>query len=108
MPAGSAREGNAVEIAIKKVGKRDGQERFVLVDSRTREVITVKDVTEVALRRFFTKREIADNSVDACIERARQRYAETRKATPINESSDTMGEDDLLYQLGLDEKPSVH
>ena len=97
-----------MEIAIKKVGKRDGQERFVLVDTHTRAVITVKDVTEGALRRFFTKRGVADGAVDASLERARQRYAETTKAAPVNESSDTMGEDDLLFELGLDEKPSVH
>jgi len=96
-----------VDIAIKKVGKRDGHERFVLVNTKTRAVITVKDVTESALRRFFQKRRITDASVNQCLERARQRYAETTKAAPVNQSSDTMGEDDLLSQLGLDDDSSA-
>ncbi|MGE0759486.1 MAG: hypothetical protein AB7F89_05725 [Pirellulaceae bacterium] len=97
-----------MDITIKKVGKRDGQERFVLVNAATRAVITVKDVTEAALRRFFQRRSVSDQEINRCLERARQRYATTTKAAPVNESSDTMGEDDLLFQLGLDEESEVH
>jgi hypothetical protein len=97
-----------VDVAIKKVGQRDGQERFVLVNAQTREVITMKDVTEIALRRFFARRGVSEQVVGKCLDRARQRYAESTKASPVNESADTMGEDDLLFQLGLDEETNVH
>ena len=97
-----------MDVAIKKVGKRDGKEWFVLVSTKTRQIITVKDVTETSLRRFFQKRGVGDDAIDKCIERARQRYAEAAKKPQANENADTMGEDDLLFQLGLDEDADVH
>ena len=55
-----------VEIAIKKVGQRDGKERFVLVNARTRQILTVNDVSERSLRNYFRKRGMADALIDKC------------------------------------------
>ena len=92
----------AVEIAIKKVGQHDGVERFVLVNNRTRQVITVSDVSENALRRFFKKRNISDEAVNNSLARARKRFEATPKRSPVDETAETQG-DDLLFQLGLEE-----
>ena len=98
----------AVETAIKKVGQRDGKERFVLVNTETREIITVKDVTETSLRRFFKQRGVKDDVIEQCITRARRRYDEAPKRSPVDEHADTMEGDDLLFQLGLEEDAEVH
>jgi hypothetical protein len=97
-----------VNVAIKKVGRRDGEERFVLVNTQSREVITVKDVTESALRRYFKSHGVRDEAFDKCLTRARELYANSTRASPVSETSDTQGEDDLLYQLGLDDESNVH
>lgn len=97
-----------MDVAIKKVGKRDGKEWFVLVSTRTREIITIKDVTENAIRRFFQERGVSEDAINKCLESARRRYADAAPKQPANESADTMGEDDLLFQLGLDEDSDVH
>ena len=91
-----------MEIAIKKVGQRDGVERFILVNNRTRQVITVRDVSEDALRRFFEQRKISGEAIDQSLARARKRFDDTPKRTPVDETADTQG-DDLLFQLGLEE-----
>jgi hypothetical protein len=97
-----------VEVAIKKVGQREGQERFVLVHTQTREIVTVSDVTEAALRRFFRQRGVPDGEFNHCLQRARQRYAEkSPPRNPVDENAETQG-DDLLFQLGLEEDESVH
>jgi hypothetical protein len=97
-----------VEIAIKKVGQRDGKERFVLVSTQTREVITVSDVSETSLRRFFLQRGVTKELIDQCLARARRRYDETASRSPVDENADTMEGDDLLFQLGLEEDAKVH
>jgi len=92
-----------VDVTIKKVSQNDGAERFLLVDSVTRQVLTVHDTSEQALRRFFTKRGADSGLIDQCFERARQRYAETTQAQPsVDQAADT-SEDDLLAGLGFDE-----
>ena len=92
-----------MDVTIKKVGQNDGAERFLLVDSVTRQVLTVHDTSEQALRRFFTKRGADSGLIDQCFERARQRYAETTQAQPsVDQAADT-SEDDLLAGLGFDE-----
>jgi hypothetical protein len=99
-----------VDVSIKKVGMRDGKERFVLVSTKTRQVITIADVSEASLRRFFEKRGVRGDLMDRCVERAQQRYAQSAQSagTPkVNQSADTMGEDDLLFELGLDDDASV-
>lgn len=97
-----------MNVSIKKVGMRDGKERFVLVHAKTREIVTVRDVTEAALGRFFQPRGVGKDLLDKCLARARQHYADSAKAAKVDESADTMGEDDLLFELGLDDDASVH
>jgi hypothetical protein len=94
-----------VDVAIKKVAERDGQERFVLVNAITREVLTVNDVSEPTLRRFFEQRGTNGQLLDECFDRARRQHGESsRKANvPVNQASETMGDDDLLFELGLDD-----
>lgn len=97
-----------MEIAIKKVGQRDGKERFVLVSTETREIITVKDVSEEPLRRFFLQLGVADEVINQCLARARRRYDEAARRSPVDENADTMEGDDLLFQLGLEEDAKTH
>ena len=87
---------------------RDDKERFVLVNAKTRQVITIADVSAAALKRFFQKRGVRNDLIDRCIERAQKRYAESVSAPKVNESAETMGEDDLLFELGLDDDANVH
>jgi hypothetical protein len=96
-----------VDVSIKKVGTRDGKERFVLVSAQTRQVITSADVSEASLRRFFEQRGVRQDLIDRCVERAQQRYAQSAGTPKVNQSADTMGEDDLLFELGLDDDASV-
>lgn len=97
-----------MDVAIKKVGMRDGKERFVLVNAKTRAILTVKDVTEPAIRRFFQKQNVGKDLVDKCLDAARRRYSDSAKESKVDESADTMGEDDLLFELGLDDDANVH
>jgi len=48
-----------VDVAIKKVSERDGKDRFVLVNAKTREVVTVHDVSELLYAATFVTREPA-------------------------------------------------
>ena len=92
-----------MEIAIKKVGQSDGNERFILVDDKTRQVITIRDVSEDSLRRFFKQRNIPVEAVEQSLARARKRYEESHRRSAVDENADTMEGDDLLFQLGLEE-----
>jgi hypothetical protein len=99
-----------LEIAIKKVGQRDGVERFILVNNKTRQVITVSDVSESSLRRFFSKRAISEDAIKSSFTRARKRYEEASKSSrrlPVDQTADTIEGDDLLFQLGLGEDGGV-
>jgi hypothetical protein len=87
-----------VEVSIKKVGERDGVERFILVNSQTRRVISANDVDEAAIRRFFAQLGADGELIDACIERASERFNE-----PGEDDLTGDDEDDLLFELGLDE-----
>jgi hypothetical protein len=92
-----------VDVTVKKVSQNDGHERFLLVDSRTRKVLTVNDISEQTIRWFFEKLGADSGLIDQCLERARQRYAETSQAQPsVDHAADT-SEDDLLAGLGFDE-----
>ena len=87
-----------MEVSIKKVGERDGGERFILVNSETRRVISANDIDEAAIRRFFSQLGADDDLIDVCIERARERFNEPGEDDLTGED-----EDDLLFELGLDE-----
>jgi hypothetical protein len=98
-----------VEVAIKKVGERDGRERFILVNADTRQVVTANDVSETALRKFFRQLGAADHLIDQCIGRARERYASN--SDPLHEidpSADTAEDEDLLFELGLEDDDEAH
>ena len=100
-----------MEIAIKKVAERDGDERFVLVNPTTREVLTVHDVSASTLRRFFQQRGASEALFDECIERARASYQDRSQhaAAAVSEASDTIEDDELLFDLGLgDNDADVH
>ncbi|MBP88634.1 MAG: hypothetical protein CMJ64_18290 [Planctomycetaceae bacterium] len=94
-----------MDVAIKIVAERNGQERFVLVNASTREVLTVNDVSEPTLRRFFQQRGANDDLISECLDRARLRRGESARQAnvPVNQASETMGDDDLLLELGLDD-----
>jgi hypothetical protein len=100
-------ETEPLEVAIKKVGHRDGKERFVLVSVKTREIVTVTDVTEAALRRYFRQHNVKDQLIEECLVRARKRYDQASQRSPVDEHAETQG-DDLLFQLGLEEDAEVH
>jgi hypothetical protein len=93
-----------VDITIKKVGRRDGKDRFVLVDPRTRRVLTVNDVSEGSLRRFFTMRGAEESMIDEALQTARDRFeTASASAARVSEGAETIEDDDLLFELGLDE-----
>ncbi len=94
-----------MDVAIKKVSERDGTDRFVLVNPTTRDVVTVNDVSEATLRRFFSDKGASDEVIDECLGKARRVYGErSRKAgVPVSDAQETMGDDDLLFELGLGE-----
>jgi uncharacterized protein YfcZ (UPF0381/DUF406 family) len=92
-----------VDVTIKKVSQKDGEERFLLIDSVTRKVLSVNDTSEQAVRRFFARRGAASQLIDRCFERARQRYTETTQSQPsVDQAADT-SEDDILAGLGFDD-----
>jgi hypothetical protein len=106
--AKSQAAGRIVDITIKKVGERDGKERFILVNALTRKVLTVDDVPEEALRRYFRQQGAEDGLIDEALQTARRRYAEMTSAADarVDSAADTMDdEDDLLLDLGLDDGP---
>ena len=94
-----------MDVAIKKVSERDGKDRFVLVNPTTREVVTVNDVSEATLRRFFSNKGAGDALVDECLAKARNLFGGSRKkaSVPVSDAQETMGDDDLLFELGLGE-----
>jgi hypothetical protein len=100
---------DTVDVAIKKVGERDGQDRFILVNAGTRQVVSSNDVSEKSLRRFFRQLGADDHLIGQCIQRARDRYATKSDSAPrINDAADTMEDEDLLFELGLDDDEDVH
>ena len=92
-----------MDVTIKKVSQRDGKDRFILVNANTRRVLTVDDVSEEALRRFFQKRGAGDQLLENALSTARQRYAQSASAARVDNAADTMDDDDLLFELGLGE-----
>jgi hypothetical protein len=93
-----------VDVSIKKVGQRDGQERFVLVNTKTRQVVTANDVSEKSIRRFFRQLKAPDKLIDKCLQRARERYAAESKPVPqVSQTAETTEDEDLLFELGLED-----
>lgn len=94
-----------VDVAIKKVSERAGKDRFVLVNATTREVVTVHDVSEATIRRFFRDKGASDEMIADCLAKARKNYGPgaPKVSVPANDAQETMGDDDLLFELGLSE-----
>ncbi len=94
-----------MDVAIKKVSERNGKDRFVLVNATTRDVVTVNDVSKATLRGFFLAQGATDEMFDACLETARQKYSEGsgKARAAVSDAQETMGDDDLLFELGLGE-----
>ena len=92
-----------MDVAIKKVSERDGKDRFVLVDVTTREVVTVNDVSEATIRRFFRAQGVSNELLTDCLTKARKDYGQRlhKVHVPASDSQETMGDDDLLFELGL-------
>ena len=91
-----------MDVNIKRVGHRDGQDRFVLVDAKTRKIVSVNDVSEDALRRFFAKRGVDPELLNECLSKARKQHSELTASKPAaNHAADTAEDNDLLFELGL-------
>jgi hypothetical protein len=95
----------AVDVAIKKVSVRDGQDRFILVNAATRDVVTVHDVSEATLCRFLRAQGASDDLIDKCLTNAHAQFGQAlgEVSVPTNDAQETMGDDDLLFELGLSE-----
>lgn len=73
-----------------------------MVDVKTRKVITVNDVSEGALRRFFRQHGASEELIEDCLRTARKRYERTTvSAPPVDQGADTIEDEDLLFELGL-------
>ena len=93
-----------MDVSIKKIGQRDGKERFELVDFVSREVVTVNDVSEATLRAYFHKRGVGDDTLDDCFMQARESYEQaTASGPPVDNAADSEEEDDLLFDVDLSE-----
>lgn len=97
--------GPSVDVAIRQVGERDAEDRFVLVDVKTRRIVTQHDASAEAIERFFRKRGVPAATIQHCLELARQRF-QARQAPvarpPVDDASETIQDDSLLFELGLD------
>ncbi|MDA1052796.1 MAG: hypothetical protein O3C40_20265 [Planctomycetota bacterium] len=92
-----------MDVAIKQVSQRDGKDRFVLVNATTREVVTVNDVSEATIRRFFRDNGASEEMLESCLAKARKNYGDGARmaSVPVSDAQETMGDDDLLFELGL-------
>lgn len=99
-----------MDVTIKKVGQREGQDRFVLVAVTSRKVVTVNDVSARALDRFFLKRGVLRELIERCVQRAREQYAKDHKPPrpAVDEAAETIEDDNLLFELGLDGDEDSH
>lgn len=95
-----------MDVTIKKIGQRDGEDRFILLDPATRQILTVDDVSERALRRFFRKHGASDALIDEALLTARRRYAKRnteRQEANVDQAAETIDDTDLLFELGLED-----
>ena len=90
-----------MDVTIKKVGQREGQDRFIIVQVQTRKVLTVHDTSARALRKFFHQRGVAEEVIDTCLQHARSRYDQDRPRSQASEATETVEDHDLLFELGL-------
>ncbi len=94
-----------MDVAIRKIGQHDGQDRFVLVDVKTRRIVTTRDASAAAIKRFFVQRGVADGLVEKYLQLAHNQYAAAHKPPrpSVDDAADTIEDDNLLFELGLDD-----
>jgi len=90
-----------MQIGIKKIGERDGKERFILYNRKTGDKIIKKDVSEPTMRNWLKSRDFPSELVDRCFELARSKFAETEASAPKPdaEEGDEADEMDLDFFL---------
>jgi hypothetical protein len=88
-----------MQIGIKKIGERDGKERFVLCNRTTGEQIVKKDVSEPTMRNWLASRDFPSELVDRCFELARKKFEEAKGPDAEPEDSDEMDLDFFLAEL---------
>lgn len=110
-----------MDVMIRKVGERDGKERFELVNVQTGDVITSKDASESSVRRYFKGKGLSNKYLDECFQKARARLQESqnggratdppgsdkkaaaKKAKSKKSEPAKNEDDDLLFELGLED-----
>ena len=75
----------------------------IVVNAKSREVLTPNDVSESSIRAFFTKQGVSDSILNQVLEKAKQRYAALHNGSRVDQAADTADDDDLMSELGLDE-----
>ncbi len=81
-----------MNVVIEKFGERDGQERFVLLNMKTGDVITKRDVSEKTLRKYLKGIGESAKLIDLGFAKARSRFEKKH-----NESAEQ--EDDELSDI---------
>jgi hypothetical protein len=87
-----------MDILVEKIGEREGKERFVLVNSKTHKVITVKDVSEPTLRKFLRGKGAKDDFIDECLQKARKRFEKTNHKAEEEDDFDIFNEVDFAEE----------
>lgn len=93
-----------MDVAIRKVGQHDGQDRFVLVDVKTRRIVTTRDASAAAIKRFFVTRGVSADVVEKHLQLAHNQYAAAHKPPrpAVDDAAETIEDDNLLFELGLE------
>lgn len=79
-----------MDVRIEKVGERNGQDRFRLVNASSGAPVTVQDNSEETIRKYFRGKGLSKGYLDECFQKARSRFspsanggaAESRAAQP--------------------------
>ena len=70
-----------MDVAIKQVGQRDAEDRFVLVDVKTRKVVTQNDASAEAIERFFRKKGVPAATIQSCLKQRKRFRAQQHPPT---------------------------
>lgn len=91
-----------MDIAIEQIGERDGKERFVLVNVKTKKVITERDVSEPTLRKWLMEKFGDKAMIDKCFDKARKRFK--KPAVGSATVDDELDFDEFLSEIGLEDE----
>lgn len=64
-----------MDVRIEKVGERNGQDRFRLVNAGSGAPITVQDNSEETIRKYFRGKGLSKGYLDECFQKARSRFS---------------------------------